>query len=167
MPVEMFLKVDGVTGGSKNYSHKGWSDVSSWAWVMDSNRDPTNIKETGRTAFGEIAITKLIGMDSPAIMLLYAQGKTIASAELTIIPIVAKREASQKYLAMRMEDVLIKSIVTGGNSSEEFFSETLTLFFSRIRFEYTFNAAPGIDPSGDSTAYSFAWDIRQNKEWQA
>lgn len=166
MSVEMFLKLDGVTGGSKNYIHKGWADVASWAWTMGSNRNLPQVNGDDETSFREISVVKRIGSDSTEIMSLYAQGKTIPSAELDIVPIVAKREAKQKYLSIRMEDVLIKSIVTGGNSSEEFFNENLVLLFGKVRFEYSFNASPGTETAGGPAVdYKFGWDIPQNKEW--
>src|SRR5687767_5186210 len=121
MPVEMYLKLDGVTGGSKNFTFKGCADVTSWGWELDSNRCTSQLSEGDKTAYRQISIVKRIGMDSPEIMSLYVQGKTIPFADLTVIPVVSKREARQKYLSIHMEDVLVKSIVTGGNSSEEFF----------------------------------------------
>jgi type VI protein secretion system component Hcp len=79
---------------------------------------------------------------------------------------VAKRDGKQKYLSIRMEDVLIKSIVTGGNNSEKFFNESIVLLFSKVRFEYSFNPTPNVQsPAGVSADYKFAWDIQQNKEW--
>ncbi|MDZ7736603.1 MAG: type VI secretion system tube protein Hcp [Gammaproteobacteria bacterium] len=167
MSVEMYLKMDEVTGESRNYSYKGWSDVLSWHWELLSNRGSPQAGDNGETSFGEISITKHIGTDSAAIMLLYAQGKIIQYADLNIIPTVGKREAKQKYLSMRMEDVLVKSIITGGNTSETHFNENIVLSFNRIRFEYNFHAAssPGEDDAG-SVDYQFAWDIAQNKQWQ-
>lgn len=165
MSLEMFLKMDGVTGGSKNFNHKGWSDVHSWGWAMISNRGSSHVTDKDKTSFREISIVKKIGMDSTAIMLLYAQGKVIPTAELDIIPIVAKREARQKYLTIRMEDVLVKSIITGGNSSEDAFNENIILLFDKIHFEYNVNAVPGMDSPGKEAAnYDFNWDIAQNKE---
>jgi type VI secretion system secreted protein Hcp len=166
MSVEMFLKMDGITGGSKNYDYKGWADVVSWGWGMGSNRHSAQVTENDKTSFREISIVKRIGMDSPAMMLLYAQGRTIQHADLNIIPVVAKREAKQKYLSMQMEDVLVKSIITGGNSSEDFFNENIILLFGRIRFEYNIHSVANAEnPDGTSVDYKFAWDVSANSEW--
>ena len=166
MPVEMYLKLDGVRGGSKDYSHEGWADVISWGWGMVSNRNSAHVSDNDMTSFREITITKPIGADSAAIMLLYAKGKSIQCADLNIIPVVAKREVKQKYLSLRMEDVLVKSIVVGGGSGENFFNEKITLLFSKIKFQY--NSPALSSPQGateSSVDYSFAWDISNNKEW--
>ncbi len=168
MSVEMFLKMDGISGGSKNYEHNGWADVISWGWGMISNRNSSQVNDNDKTSFREIAITKRIGADSAAIMLLYAGGKTIKYADLDIIPVVAKREAKQKYLSIHMEDVLVKSIITGGNSSEALFNENIILLFNKVRFEYNAHTAASVENPGTgatSIDYKFAWDILQNKEW--
>lgn len=165
MPVEMYMKLDGVTGGSKDYSYKGWADVTSWGWGMVSNRNASHVADNDMTSFREISITKPIGADSAAIMLLYAQGKSIQNAELNIIPVVAKREAKQKYLSLQMEDVLIKSIVIGGSSSENFFNEKIILLFNKIKFEYnSYTLSNSQGSEGTSVDYTFAWDILNNKE---
>lgn len=166
MSVEMFIKMDGITGESKNYEYKGWSDVVSWSWGMSSNRNSANVRDDDKTSFKEISITKRIGMDSPNIMLLFAQGKTVKNVEFDIIPVVAKREAKQKYLSMWMEDVLVKSITTGGSVTENFFNENIILLFSKIRFEYNFNtSATAGNPAGTSVDYKFGWDIAMNQAW--
>ena len=164
MSVEMFLKLDGIAGGTKKFSHKAWTDVTSRAWDMQSNRNSAKLVEGEKTAFRLIAIVKRIGVDSPGIMSLFVQGKTIASADIDIVPIVSKREGRQKYLSINLEDVRVKSIVTGGNSTEEFFNETVSLLFGRVRYEFTVNSMPGSDvAAGD---FSFAWDLARNSEWQ-
>jgi len=166
MSVSMFLRLEGVAGGSRNYSYKGWSEVLSWQWEMFSNRTAPQISDKDHTSFGEISLVKPIGMDSTAIRTLYARGDIIPSAELSIIPVVSKREAKQKYLAMKMEKILIKSIVTAGSSDEDHFNETVVLLFNNIRFEYNLHtdASPG-ETSAASVDYEFAWDIAQNREW--
>lgn len=167
MSVEMYLKLDGVTGGSKDFTYKGWSDVTSLGWGLVSNRNSTRIADNDLTSFKEITVSKRIGSDTAAIMQLYAQGTTIPFAEINVIPILTKKEGKQKYLAMRMEDVLVKSIIIGGTSDEDFFNEKIILLFSRIRFEYNFHTAPTPEHvKGTNVEYSFAWDINNNKQWE-
>lgn len=166
MSVEMFLKVDGITGGSRNYDHKGWSDVTSWGWGMVSNRQSAKVTENDKTSFKEITITKRIGVESSAIMSLYANGKPIQNVTLDIIPQVGKKEVKQKYMSLRMEDVLVKSIITGGNSSEDFFNENIIFLFSRIRFEFNLPVLTTVENTSEAPAgYKFGWDIGENKEW--
>ncbi|MEX0950784.1 MAG: type VI secretion system tube protein Hcp [Gammaproteobacteria bacterium] len=164
MPVFMFMKMDDVAGDSKNYQHEGWSDVQSWHWEMTSDRQPVPADTEAKTAFNEISLVKLVGMDSMAIRSFYAAGTIIPTVKLNIIPAVGKREAKQKYLFLQMEDVLVKSISTGGNVDDDVFTETITLLFARVHFAY--NAHTPItaeNPAGTSKEYTFAWDIAANK----
>jgi type VI protein secretion system component Hcp len=164
MSVEIFLKLDGIAGSTRNFSHKGWADVTSWSWDMQSNRNSAYPVDGEKTALRMITIVKRIGIDSADMMSAFALGKTIATAELDIVPVVAKREAKQKYLSIHMEDVRIKSIVTGGSSADEFFNETVVLLFARVRYEFSLNATIGSDlPAGE---FRFAWDINQAKIWE-
>ena len=164
MSVEIFLKLDGIYGGTRNFNHKGWSDVTSWSWELQSNRSSTQKSEGDKTGFRQMTIVKRIGMESADIMSLFAEGRTIASADMVIVPVVTKREAKQKYLSIHMEDVRVKSIVTGGNAAEEFFNETVVLLFARVRYDFSVNATLGSDmPAGE---FRFAWDINQAKAWE-
>ena len=63
-----------------------------------------------------------------------------------------------------MEDVLVKSIVTGGNATEEFFDETIMLLFGRIKMEFSVNPTLGSDVV--AADYTFGWDISQNQALQ-
>lgn len=167
MSLEILLRLDGVTGGCRNYHYKGWSEVFSWHWELLSNRNTSRVTDSDEKSFGEISLTKPIGRDSTAIMLLYAQGKTIQYADLKMVQLVSKREAQQKYLSLHMEDVLVKSIVTGGVSADDHFNETIVLLFNYIRYEYNFHIAsdPG-ENNASSMEFQLAWDIAQDQEWQ-
>lgn len=162
MAVDMYLKLDGVTGGTKNYSYKGWSDVISYGWGMVSNRSSSVVSDKDMTSFREISISKLISTDSTEIMTLYAEGKTIDFAELKVAPVSTKKSDKPKYLNLRMEDVLIKSIVTGGENSDDFFKEKIILLFDRIKCEYFAPQTAGDEEV--TSEYIFDWDIANNKK---
>jgi type VI secretion system secreted protein Hcp len=167
MPVEMYLKLDGVTGGTKNFTYKGWSDVTAWGWGLVSNRSSSHVSDKDMTSFKEISVTKRIGSDTASIMQLYAQGTTVPYAELNVVPVLSKKEGKHKYLALRMEDVLVKSIVIGGTTEEDFFNEKIILLFDKIMFEYSFYSAATVEHAkGTDVDYSFAWDIEHNKPWE-
>jgi type VI secretion system secreted protein Hcp len=163
----MYMKIDGVLGDSKSFKYKGWADVTSWNWGMTSNRKQTNGKDGDKTSLNELSIIKSIGIDSSSIRLLYAQGKIIPNVELNITPILGKREVQTKYVNLRMENVLIKSIVTGGSIEDAFFKEHITLIFDRIRFEYSLDALSSDAGSGDTSEnIDFRWNVPGNMEWE-
>jgi len=130
MALEMFLRIDDVTGGTANYSHRGWGDVLSYSWLL--TRDPQ--AATG-VRMNEISLVKPVGIESTALMTLFAAQTTIKTAELSVIPTVGKRDVPMKYLTLAMEEVVITSISTGGGIDENVFKETLTLQFARVKYE--------------------------------
>ena len=165
MPLQMFMKIDGVSGDSKNYEFKGWSDILSWNWGMTSNRKSGHGSDGDKTVLNEISIVKPLGIDSPGIRLLLAQGKSIPSVELSITPVVSKREVQTKYVSIKLEDVVIKSIVSNGGSEDNFFREHLTLLFDKVHFEFSHNAAPAVDgKAGAVSNFNFGWNVPSNAE---
>ena len=166
MALLMNMKIDGVLGDSKNYQHKGWCEVLSWNWGMTSNRKATNGKEGDKTSLNELSVIKSIGIDSAIIRSFFAQGKIIPGIDFSIIPSVGKKEIQTKYIDIRLEDVIIKSIVTGGSIDDNFFKEHITLLFDRIRFEYSINPVRDAEDADSVTVNGFNWNISGNTEWQ-
>ena len=167
MPLLMNIKLDGIPGDSKSYSHKGWAEVLSWNWGMTSNRKLPHHNGDDKTSLNELSFVKLIGTDSSLIRLFYAQGKVIPSVEFSMMPSLGKREAPTKYLHLKMEDVVIKSVVTGGLSEDNSFKEHITLLFDRINFDYSKNNQPANGSTvGTIEGFEFGWNIPGNAEWK-
>ena len=166
MPLLMYMKIDGVPGNSKDFQHKGWFDVLSWNWGMTSNRKAPKCEDSDKTSLNELSVIKSVGSDSAAIRSLFAKGAVIPSIEFSIIPEVGKREVKTKYVNMKMENVIIKSIISGGNMEENFFKEHITFLFEKIWTEYTRNtarSAEGVETEPDNQ--DFSWDVSENTEW--
>lgn len=163
MAVEIFLKLDGITGSSRNYHHKGWSDLASWQWSLDHN----GAAGTAATSqFDKITVIKPLGMESPEIMRAFAERRVIKSAEIHVVPQVGKRDAQQKYLAMQFEDLQVNAIMTGGKSEESIFNETVTLVFGKVKFDYHQYADAGPDGGAQALqSFTFGWDIATNTVW--
>jgi len=137
MAVEIFLRLDGVTGGSRNYHHNGWADVVGWRWTLE--------RGAAGTQLNDITVTKPLGIDSPTLMTLLAAGRTVSSAQIDIVPVVGKREAQQKYVTMTFADVLVKSIRLGGTTEDTGSQEEVTLGFGRVKFDFHQQGAPAGD----------------------
>ena len=167
MSLQIIMKLDGVNGDSSSFKHKSWSDLLNWNWGMTSNRKSGAQSDTTNTTLNEMSVVKEIGNDSASLRLLFAQGKIIPFAEFCIFPKVGKREPQSNYLNIRLENVMIKSIVTGGGNEDDFFKEHLTLLFEKVKFEY--NRSTKIEEDGSfppGKEIDFEWDIPANEEWQ-
>jgi len=155
MALEMYLRVDGITGGTTNYGHRGWADVLSYRWEL--TRDAA---DPALARMNEIAVVKQIGIESTGLMTLFAARTPIKSAELSVIPTVGKRDVPMKYLTLLLEDVLITAISTGGGIDENAFRETITLQFARVKYESHHYGEVG--PAGaarTASSHAFSWDL--------
>jgi type VI protein secretion system component Hcp len=166
MAIQMMMKIDGVEGEASSFKHKGWADVISWSWGMTSNRKLSEAIDGDKTSLNELSIVKAIASDSSGIRLLYAQGKTIPCVKLTMFPAVAKREVPKDYVDIKLEDVLIKSIVTGGGVDDAFFKEHITLLFDKIKFEYNNSEAKKNEDGTKVSTVDFEWNVSDNAEWK-
>lgn len=167
MPFLMMMKIDGVSGDSKSFKHKGWADVLSWNWGLTSNRKLAHDDSSDKTSLNELSVIKRIGSDSSGTRLLFAQGSIIANVELAVSTVVAKRETPQNYVNITLQDVRIKSIIAGGSIEDDFFKEHITLLYDRIRFEYHRYILSSTQTEEDRPIVeNFAWNVPANAEWE-
>ncbi len=166
MPLQMVMKIDGISGESKSYRHKGWSEVLSWNWGMTSNRKSSQSMETDKTSLNELSIIKPIGIDSGSIRLLFAEGKTIPSVELSITPLVGKKESPTNYVHIAMQDVVIKSVITSGGIDDAFFKEHITLLFDRINFDCSHGALSEDSSPESHSECDFGWNVGDDAAWK-
>lgn len=163
----MNMKIDGVSGDSKSFIHKGWFEVLSWNWGMTSNRKTAQDAVGDKTSLNEISVVKSIGSDSADIRLLFAQGKIIPSIEFSVLPEVSKKEAKAKYIEMKIENAIIKSIISGGSMEDSFFKEHLTILFEKISVQYTRTVArSAVGAETAPIVKDFSWNVAENTEWK-
>jgi type VI secretion system secreted protein Hcp len=163
MALEMFLRIDGVVGGSRNYQHKGWADMLSWNWNLEHSPQKSAADSLKCENMNQITVLKALGKESAAVLKLFAEKTPISAVEISVMPVVGKRESAQKYLSIVMEDVIISSVRTDGEAEENFFRERLILTFGKINYEFFQYAAT--DPGAANSAgesFSFGWDLNTN-----
>ncbi len=157
MAVDMFLKIDGVTGESRDSVHAGEIDVLAWSWGA-SNSGSAHVgggAGAGKVNVQDLSFTKYIDVSSPDLFLACASGQHYDSAILTV------RKAGTtplEYLKITMTEVMITSVSTGGSGGEDRLTENVTLNFAKVQIDYeeqTATGAPGATPSA-------GWDIAQN-----
>lgn len=106
MAIDMYLKVDGVTGESNDSNHKNWIDVLSFSWAAEQ---PGNMSVgggggAGKVNFQDLSVQALIDKATPAVLKFCASGKHVAKVELSI----CKAGGSQiEYSRVVLEDVLV------------------------------------------------------------
>lgn len=160
MAVDMFLKIDGVDGESRDDKHKGEIDILAWSWGL-SQSGSTHMGGgggSGKVNIQDVSITKWIDKATPNLMKYCCNGKHFKEALLTV------REAggeALEYIKIKMNDLIISSISTGGSGGEDRLTENITLNFAKVGFEYQPQKDDG---SKDGGAIPVIWNIKENKE---
>jgi type VI secretion system secreted protein Hcp len=155
----MFLKLEGVDGESKDDSHKKEIDVLAWSWgASQSGTGHTGGGSgAGKVSVQDVSVTKYVDSASHLLLLDCCNGQHIKKGTL----VVRKAGATPlEYIKLTMEDIIVSGIHSGGSGGEDRLTETITLNFSKFKYEYTPQKADG---SGDGTKET-GWDIAANKK---
>ena len=131
--VDMFLKIDGIPGESRDSRHAGEIDVLSFAWGVAR----TSGQNFGRPAPQDITFAMHVSKASPLLMFASAKGTRIASAVLVL------RTAGQdqlEFYKLTLENCKVTSYQTAGSSEAP--TDSFSLEFSKVTMSY---AAQGSD----------------------
>lgn len=157
MAVDMFIKIDGVPGESRDSIHAGTIDVLAWSWGM-SQSGTTHVGGgggAGKVNVQDLSLTKWVDKASPLLMLFCSNGKHVAEATL----IVRKAgESPIEYIKIKMTDIIITSVSTGGSGGEDRLTENVSLNFAEVSVDYIEQKSDGSE--GDKPAYK--WKIAEN-----
>jgi type VI secretion system secreted protein Hcp len=158
MSNDMFMKLDGVKGESADDKHKGEIDVLTWTW---GSSQPGAAQVGGGTGRGkavvqDLVFTKVNDCATPVLLGMHLSGAPIKTAVLTM------RKAGKtplEYTKITMTNCIVTSVNHGGTPEGEGHTETVTLMFSTVKYEYT---PQNPDGSGGAVVTT-AFDIAANK----
>src|ERR1700761_7447722 len=156
----MFLKLEGISGESKDKTHSKEIDLLAWSWGM-SNSGSAHVgggAGAGKVNVQDISFTKYVDLSSTPLMLACANGKHITKATLVV------RKAGEnplEYITVTMSECLVSSISTGGSGGEDRLAEEVTLNFAKGGVAYKEQAAAG----GAAGTGDFKWDIAGNAKF--
>lgn len=157
MAVDMFIKIGDLKGESVDDKHKDEIDVLAWSWGM-SQSGTTHLGTgagAGKVNVQDISFTKYVDKSSPNLMQYCCNGKHFSEALLTV------RKAGEtplEYLKIKLTDLMITAVSTGGSGGEDRLTENVTLNFAQFKVEYTPQKKDG---TGDA-AVTIGWDVAKN-----
>ena len=135
MAVDMFIKVGDITGESVDKTHAGKIDVLAWSWGMN-NSGTTHQGGgggSGKVNVQDLSFTKYIDASSNALLKACCEGKHYDEANL----IVRKAGGTPiEYVTIKMEEVMVTAVSTGGSGGEDRLTENVTLNFAKFMFKY-------------------------------
>lgn len=158
MSVDMFLKLGDIKGESRDDKHKEEIDVLAWSWGM-SQSGSTHTGGgggAGKVNVQDISITKYVDSASHILISSTCKGTHHKEATLTV------RKAGDKpveYIIIKMKEVIITSVSTGGSGGEDRLTENVTLNFAEFEYAYTPQDAKG----AAGAAKEFKFNIAENK----
>ena len=159
MAVDMFIKIGDIKGESKDKKHGKEIDVLAWSWGV-SNSGNAQIgggAGAGKVNVQDLSFTKYIDSASCPLLLAASNGKHYKEALLTV------RKAGEhpvEYVKIKMEEVLITSLSTGGSGGEDRLTENVSLNFAKVSVDYT----PQKDDGSADTTIPYSWDIAGNEK---
>ena len=159
MAVDMFIKLDDIKGESMDSKHKDEVQVLSWSWGMTQSGTTHGGPGggAGKVNVQDLSFTKYVDTATPNLIKFCSSGKHFKEANLTV------RKAGDKpleYLKIKLSEILISSISTGGSGGEDRLTENVTLNFAKFEVTYTGQKADGTGAAG----ISVTWNIPANAE---
>ncbi|MEO0912321.1 MAG: type VI secretion system tube protein Hcp [Pseudomonadota bacterium] len=158
MAVDMFLVLDGIKGEAQDKSHKDHIDILAWSFGV-SNSGTTHMgtgSGAGKANFGDISVTKFVDKSSPKLMQHSIKGTHIKNGKLIV------RKAGDnplEYIVYSLNDIIVTSVSTGGSGGEDRLTESISLNFRQMKFEYIPQKPDG---KGDSPV-EVIYDIASNE----
>ncbi|WP_412526620.1 Hcp family type VI secretion system effector [Burkholderia lata] len=158
MAQDIFLKLTGISGESRDAFHRDEIDVLAWDWSADQVSTALSGAGNagGKCAVNDLTIEHYVDRASPILMLHCLKGNHIERAVLVMrkaggIPL--------EYLKITMDKVLITRINSAANLNMVRPREEVQLSFGSIRQEYVVQNAQG----GSSGTVAAGYDIKTGK----
>jgi type VI secretion system secreted protein Hcp len=159
MAVDMFMKIAGVQGEAQDKAHMDEIDVLAWSWGM-SQSGTTHMGSgggAGKVNVQDLSFTKYVDKSSPDLFMACCNGKHFDDATLVV------RKAGEnplEYIKIKMEEVIIGSVSTGGSGGEDRLTENVTLNFGKVTVDYKEQTKTGTG----GAAPTMTWDIAANSK---
>jgi type VI secretion system secreted protein Hcp len=154
MAVDVFLRIDGITGESQNASFKGQIQLESASFHASQTVNIGSVSSgagAGKVVLGPLTVTKLPDSTSPQIFVALAQGTPAATATLSFV----QSGATSAYLTIDLGLVAFSGMstnVTGGVPLE-----AVTMSYGRLKYTVQVQGSTGVTKS-----VSGGWDGIKN-----
>jgi len=144
--VDMFIKIDGIDGESRDKDHSGWIEVESFSWGASRGGN----RQADSVIPGSLTITKSIDQASPSLMQACVSGKDLGEVFVGLITTDEKTERDQ-YITYKLMKVRLTSCAT--SDSDDRPTESITLNYDKIDYKYL---PAGKTPGGDAKKNPYA-----------
>jgi len=158
MAPHIFAKIGDIKGESIDAKHKDEIEVLSFSWGVTNSgaiAPGGGGGGAGHATFHDLTIVHHIDKASPLLLKACATGSHLKEATIT-----HRRtgKAQQEFLIVKMNDIIITGVTHGGAAGQPA-SETVSLAFAKVDFEYKPQKPDGSLDAG----IHFKFDIKAHK----
>ena len=159
MAADIFAKIGDIKGESLDCKHKDEVEVLSWSWGVTQSGSMAHGGGggEGKASFNDFNFTHHIDKASPVLMKACATGEHIKEATITVRK---AGKGQQEFLIIKMNDVIVTSVHSGGSGDGGATGENVTLQFAKVDLEYKPQKADGSLDAG----VHFKYDIKTQRE---
>jgi type VI secretion system secreted protein Hcp len=147
--MDLFLKLDGIEGESRDLKHSKEIDILDWSWGL--TKPPRVISggsTTGRLAFSGFTVRKLVDKATSKLMLNCSQGKWITNALLTCRTQTSSNTI--EFYKLQASKVIVTSVNEAASSE---ITETVGFAFESVQIDYFLIRRTGTDD------YFYQWNL--------
>jgi type VI secretion system secreted protein Hcp len=153
----IYVKIEGITGESKDSKHKGWVDVLDFSYRVSQS---TSVFTgggggVGKADFAPLAFTHFYDRASPVLFGFCAAGKHIPKVLISACKAGGKQE---EFLRITLSDVVLTHVEPGGTSGS-MPAESVGMAYSKIEAEAREQNADG----SMGAAVAAGWDVKENR----
>jgi type VI secretion system secreted protein Hcp len=153
MAIEYHLKLNGAPGESGSGKHKDEIEVIAWSGgASNATTIHGSALSAGKVAFADISITKPVDKASAKLLELCCTGKHIDKGILTCSKSTGDKNP-EDYLTIELNEIHISGVQHGGSSGQDIGTETITLAFGKISFDYKMQKPDGTQVAAGKTVY--------------
>jgi type VI secretion system secreted protein Hcp len=163
MAVDMFVKFGaGIDGECTDDAHVDWIEISSYSHGVSqpvSGVSFTGGMTGGRADFQDMNFVKTLDKATPLLNIACCKGTHIDEITFELCLATGDKHVFARYV---LTDAIITSVSAGGASQgmEVKPTETVTVAYSKIKWEYTPIDATGAPGSADDKT----WNLATNKQ---
>jgi len=138
MAFSIVIKIGKIQGDSVVAKHEKEIDVLEWSWGLTQSASAhiATGAGSGSADVRDLTITKYVDSSSPTLIQECFYGHDHKEAILTVLK--AGGKTSIEMVKMTMSGtVFVSSINTGQPTADDRYTESVTLNFAKVKFEYT------------------------------
>ena len=163
MAFDCFVKIETIPGECTDDKHSEWIEVLSFSHGVTQLSSGSVSSGGGRSAercdHSDFSFVKTLDKASPKLNLACCNGEHIPTVEIELCRATGDKS---RYMAYKLEDVIVSSVRPGGSSSggESLPLEEVAIAYGKIEWTYTETDHKSGAAKGDVAAH---WDLHANK----